>query len=162
MSPNLSIAEVLAILKTEIAQRQATVSTLEGLLAGGEHPSAGSPTRGRPRGTNSVAAVTIEILREVGRPMHGIGEIVPALRARGVHIKNNNGLATALLRNRRDCCARRARHLRAQRRGRSTHIHHVGTPPPRRSPEFSRRRERRGGEPGPAERPARRSVQNGR
>ena len=40
----------------------------------------------------------MEILREAGRPMHGLTELLPALEARGIKVKHTAGLATILMR----------------------------------------------------------------
>lgn len=56
---------------------------------------AGGPSSGKKP---SIAIASVRILREAGRPMHGVHELVPALAARGFRIKYGSGLGTLLLR----------------------------------------------------------------
>ena len=91
----MTVRGLVSLLRDEITQRETLIATLEERL-----DTAPPPKPAAPRG-ESVGSAVIAVLREVGRPMHGLGEIIPALEARGVMIKNKAGFATALLRTRK-------------------------------------------------------------
>ncbi len=100
---NMPIAAAIAALKKEAADRQSAAAILEALIAtvGSEPRSVGDDgPRRRRRGKrrDGSARVAIEIIRAAGRPLHGLREIVPALEARGFHIKKS-GLPTTLMRS---------------------------------------------------------------
>ena len=84
MNRNTPIGDFVSLLKREIADRQALLATLEPLLT--------------PPPRSGVGRAAVEILREAGRPMHGLREIVPALEAKGFEFKTQAGFATTLLR----------------------------------------------------------------
>jgi hypothetical protein len=106
MRADMPIATVIAILKKEIADRQAALSVLEGLVAPGTPgvspvatPTNGTGVRGKRGGKKlAIGKAAVEILRSAGRPMHGLREVMPALEAQGYKIKHKAGLATTLLR----------------------------------------------------------------
>jgi hypothetical protein len=86
MDRTTPIGDVLSLLKREIAERQAIVAKLESLL---------TPM---PRTRTGVGEAAAEILRAVGRPMHGLREILPALEERGFIFKTRQGFGTMLIR----------------------------------------------------------------
>ena len=100
MRTDMPIGTAIAMLKKEIAEKQAALSVLETLVANGSNAAAQGtgprPRRGRP--TQSVGAAAVDILKATGRPMHGLREILPALLDQGYKIKHRAGLATTLLR----------------------------------------------------------------
>jgi hypothetical protein len=104
MRAEMPIATAIAILKKEIADKQAALSVLEGLVTQGapsiNAPSANGVTVRARRGGKKLAIgkAAVEILKTAGRPMHGIREVMPALEAQGYKIKHKAGLATTLLR----------------------------------------------------------------
>lgn len=86
MNRETSVGELLATLKTEIAERQQLVDALEARVG----PEV--------RGSRGMGAAAVEILRAAGRPMHGIRDILPALEAQGYRLPSKAGFATTLMR----------------------------------------------------------------
>src|SRR5579884_4313785 len=87
MDRDMSVGDLVSLLKQEIAERQKLVEQLRARL--------GETSTPRKSG---VAAEAVEILRSAGRPMHGLREILPELQRRGFVPGSRAGFATALLR----------------------------------------------------------------
>jgi hypothetical protein len=87
MDRNMTVGDLVSLLRREIAQRQSLLKELESRLDAA--PSA------RKKGAGLAA---VEILRAAGRPMHGLGEILPALHTSGYEINSKAGLPALLLR----------------------------------------------------------------
>ena len=87
MDRQTSVGDFLSTLKREIEERQRLVSELEARV--GAEPA--------PRKTGHTHAA-VEILREAGRPMHGLDEVLPALEAMGYRPVSRAGFGTGLLR----------------------------------------------------------------
>ena len=96
MNRETTIGDFVSLLKREIEERQTIIAALEARL--GSEPAI--PAAPAPRGKRSagIGAAAVKILREVGRPMHGLGEILPALEARGFTVAHRAGFATTLMR----------------------------------------------------------------
>jgi hypothetical protein len=103
----MPIGAAIGQLKREIAERQAALVVLETLVEKGVSsvPASASSQpvkRGRPRlgaaGSTAVDAAVI-IVREAGRPMHGLSEILPELERRGHHYSHRASLASSLLKS---------------------------------------------------------------
>lgn len=86
MNREMSVGELLSELKREIADRQRLVDELEARVGG------------EPARKTGMAAAAIAILKDAGRPMHGLHEILPALQAKGFVVGSRAGFSTALLR----------------------------------------------------------------
>ena len=91
MTRDMTVGDLVSLLKREIADRQRLVDDLEARVAP-------KPTGPRVPRKTSVASATAEILRETGRPMHGLDEIFPELSRRGLAPRSRAGFATTLLR----------------------------------------------------------------
>jgi hypothetical protein len=89
MNRDMTVGDLVSLLKREIAERQNLIRELEARARPSSAP-------GRPRG--GIATTAIDVLRDAGRPMHGLSELLPAIEARGVHIASRAGFATSLLR----------------------------------------------------------------
>lgn len=87
MDRNMTVGDLVSLLRREIEQRQSLLAELESRI------DAAPVTRKKGAG---VAAV--EILRAAGRPMHGLGEILPQLQTSGYELASKAGFATLLLR----------------------------------------------------------------
>jgi hypothetical protein len=103
MHSETPIGAAIALLKKEIAEKQAALNVLEGLVTqdssgGARPPSNGAASRARRGKKTTVGKAAVEILRASARPMHGIREIIPALESDGYKVKHKAGLATTLLR----------------------------------------------------------------
>ena len=108
VSPDMTVGALAATIRKEIEERKTFLAMLDAVMAQGVSPS--TPYTGssavpitsaeRRRGGKkpSVAAASLEILREVGRPMHGLRELLPAVEARGLKVKHKAGYATTLMR----------------------------------------------------------------
>jgi len=95
MDREMTVGALVRLLRDEIAERETLLVGLEMRL--GRDPPPDAPPREKGP---SIASAVVAVLREVGRPMHGLDEIIPALAARGIHVKNKAGFATLLLRTR--------------------------------------------------------------
>jgi hypothetical protein len=89
MDSELTVKALVCLLKREIEERRALVAALEARV--GEAP--------QPARRTGVSAAAVEILREVGRPMHGLGEILPMLKARGFDVSKRAGFASVVMRS---------------------------------------------------------------
>ena len=113
LNPGMTIAAAIAAMQREREALGTAIAVLQALIAGGVSPTValGAPDGGGATITSatagyarrggkrpSIGQASIEILREAGRPMHGLRDLVPALEARGVKMKHTAGLATILLR----------------------------------------------------------------
>jgi hypothetical protein len=96
MNRDTTIGDLVSLLKREIAERQTLIAALEARLG----PERAAPVAKVAKKSDvSVATAAAEILREKGRPMHGLDEILPALAERGIIVRNRNGFGTTMLRN---------------------------------------------------------------
>ena len=98
MDRNMTVGDLVSLLRREIEQRQSLLAELESRL------DAAPAVRRKGAG---LAAV--EILRAAGRPMHGLGEILPALQTEGYELNSRAGFATLLLRTGKVRSPRKAR-----------------------------------------------------
>jgi hypothetical protein len=109
VSPEMTVGALAASVRKEIEERQAFLAMLEGVMANGVSPSTPFPNGaangvqagGRPRRggkKQSIAVASLEILRQAGRPLHGLRELLPQLEAQGLKVKHKAGLATVLMR----------------------------------------------------------------
>lgn len=94
MNRDTSVGEFLDQLRREVDDRQLLIYALSERL---DEPTKSPATTEAPTRVG-VAQAAADILREAGRPMHGLHEILPALRARGFAPKSRAGFATLLLR----------------------------------------------------------------
>jgi hypothetical protein len=92
-----ALGTAIAMLQALIATGVSASSPFNGSALHNTAPVSGKRAR-RGGKKPSIAHASIEILREAGRPMHGLREIIPALAARGVKVKQKASLATILLR----------------------------------------------------------------
>jgi hypothetical protein len=106
VNKNMTIAAAISALKKEAAERLSAASILEAVTASGvsevgvsEPAPASNDGRRRTRRKRGEGAgrVAVEIIRNAGRPLHGLTEIVPALEARGIKIRSS-GLPTCIMR----------------------------------------------------------------
>jgi hypothetical protein len=91
MDREITVKALVCLLKEEIAERRVLLAGLETRL-GEDGPSPAHKRTG-------MGAAAVEILREGGRPMHGLGEILPALKARGFDVSRRAGFASVMMRN---------------------------------------------------------------
>jgi hypothetical protein len=94
MDSELTVKALVCQLKREIEERRTLLAGLEARC--GEEPETQQPTPARRTG---MTAAAVEVLREVGRPMHGLGEILPALKARGFDVSKRAGFASVIMRS---------------------------------------------------------------
>jgi len=92
MDREITVKALVCLLREEIAERRALLAGLEARLGEDAHSSS-APKR------SGMSAAAVEILREVGRPMHGLGEILPALKARGFDVSRRAAFASVMMRN---------------------------------------------------------------
>jgi hypothetical protein len=88
MNRGTTVGDFVSLLRTEIAERQALLAQLESRI------DDGAPALKK----RSIGIAAASILRDAGRPMHGLDEILPALVASGYEVKRREGFATTLLR----------------------------------------------------------------
>ena len=111
VSPDMTVGALAATVRKEIEERKTFLAMLEAVMAQGVSPSTpytgGSVVpitsaikhrRGRGGKKPSVAAASLEILRQAGRAMHGLRELLPAVEAQGLKVKHKAGFATTLMR----------------------------------------------------------------
>jgi hypothetical protein len=97
-----SLGSMIGVLEREVEEKTKALFILKAFLAQPVTASTETPATSRIRtargaNTHSAAKTAVEILREAGRPLHGLREIVPALMARGYSI-SPAGLPSALIR----------------------------------------------------------------
>jgi len=104
MDSTTPIGEVIAALEREIEDKRRTLATLKALLVGAPREvriTENGPViavLGGNAGAHKVMTVggaAVEILRDAGRPLHGLRELLPMLQERGVKVDKNT-LPTAL------------------------------------------------------------------
>jgi hypothetical protein len=91
MVQEMTVQALVCLLEREIEERRTLVAALRARM-GGEPKAAPAARR------TGVGAAVVAILREAGRPMHGLGEILPALNARGFEVSRRAGFASVVLR----------------------------------------------------------------
>ena len=96
-SAQTTIGAVVTTLRREIDERKTLLAMLEAITATGA--SAPAETIRRRRNRSPIVVASLEILRDAGRPMHGLTELLPALEARGLKLAHPASLATALMRS---------------------------------------------------------------
>jgi hypothetical protein len=89
MKRDATIGDLESLVRREIADRQAFLNELHARLFD-DHAT------GHKR--HGIGAAAVDVLRDTGRPMHGLDELLPALAARGYRVRNRSGFATILLR----------------------------------------------------------------
>lgn len=111
LNPEMTLTAGIAAMEKEREALGTAISMLRALIASGVSPGTVVGTSNgvvvpitpgkRPRRGGkkpSIAAASLEILRQAGRPMHGLRELLPALEAMGLKVKHKAGLATILMR----------------------------------------------------------------
>lgn len=94
MDRDTTVREFVCALKREIEERRTLIAALEARVGSDEKPEPASPRVCRTGMTSAV----LDILREAGRPMHALNEVIPALEARGFTVRSKGGFATLMLR----------------------------------------------------------------
>src|ERR1700723_434599 len=91
MDREMTVQALMCLLEREIEERRALIGALKARMGDGPQPT-------RTMRRMGIGAAAVDVLREAGRPMHGLHEILPALKGRGFDVGRRGGFASVVLR----------------------------------------------------------------
>jgi hypothetical protein len=92
------LQRLLIQLEAMTASSPSTTSTTSTTKQRKQGFPSGTPTSASTLRNRGIGQAALEVLRQAGRPMHGLREVLPIIEQQGFHVRSRSGFATLLVR----------------------------------------------------------------